>query len=437
MANIEKIIQESLEDNIIDDSLYKKYEVKKGLRNEDGTGVVVTLTKISDVYGYWREENNEKIEDKGNLIYRGYSIFDLYRKVEKLQIDGYEYISFLLLFGWVPNESEMEVFNTYLRERYDLPETFLSETILKTPSMDIMNKIQRSILHLYSLDDTPDDASPTATVLKGLSLLAKLPAIIVYSHFSQVHHYDNEDLIIRPISHEIGLAESFLTLLKGEKATEEEIKLLDLLMIIHADHGAANNSTFTNLVVSSTGTDIYSTFAASVGSLKGPKHGGANILAKDMMDAVIDEIGVDADEDDIHNIVERIYNKDFYDQKGLIYGIGHAIYTKSDPRCVLLKKKATELAQEKGEMQVFDFYNRFENVASEFLSKKLGKSRCANVDFYSGFIYDMMGIPDTLYTPIFALSRMIGWLSHNVEEKLNSGKIIRPAGRYVGGKKDA
>lgn len=431
--NIHNIIEESLENNIIENSLYQEYKVKKGLRNEDGTGVIVGLTKICDVVGYYKDENNNKVDVEGRLIYRGMDLYDIYEKLLRGDIKGYEEICFLLLFGHLPDENEDKLFHDYLKSEYELPKTFLSESILKTPSMDIMNKIQRAFLMLYSEDETPDDASPEATILKGLSLIAKLPAIIVYSYYSKSHNFYNGDFIIHSTDKNLNLSESFLYLLKEKEYTKKEVDLLDLLMILHADHGVGNNSTFTNLVVSSTGTDIYSSFSASVGSLKGPKHGGANILAKGMMDAVISEIGLYGSDEDILKIVEKILNKEFYDKKGLVYGIGHAIYTKSDPRCVLLKRQAIELAEEKGRKDEFDLYNRFENIASDYLTNKLGKPRSANVDFYSGFIYDMIGIPKDLYTPIFVLSRMIGWLSHNVEEKVNSGRIIRPAGRYVGG----
>ena len=285
---------------------------------------------------------------------------------------------------------------------------------------------------LYREDEDPDDSSYISTISKGLSLLARLPAIIVYSYYSKIHTIDGKDLIIHPTNKDLDIGESFLYLLKGNNYSKEEVKTLNLILMLHADHGIGNNSTFTNLVVSSTGTDIYSSFAASVGSLKGPKHGGANILSKNMMDSVIDEVGLNGSDEEILKIIKRILNKDFFDKKGLVYGIGHAIYTKSDPRCLILKDQAKNLAKEKDRLDELNFYMRFEKIAAEYLSEKLNRERSANVDFYSGFVYDMMDIPKDLYTPLFVLSRMIGWISHNVEEKLNSGKIIRPAGKYVG-----
>ena len=297
-----------------------------------------------------------------------------------------------------------------------------------------MNKIQGALLLLYSYDDDPDNCSLDNILKQGLSIIAKLPAIMVYSYAAKKHLIHNQSLLIHPIRHDLCIAESILYLLRGENNyTAEEVNILDLLMIVQADHGAGNNSTFTSLVVSSTDTDIYSSFTAAVGSLKGPKHGGANVTCKHMMDAVIKEIGLEASDEEILNIVKRILNKDFFDKKGLIYGLGHAVYTISDPRCVLLKKQATEVAEIADKINYLKFYDRFENIACNHIKEVKGKNISANVDFYSGLIYDMLKIPEDLFTPIFVASRSVGWLAHNIEEKINSGRIIRPAGQYVGG----
>lgn len=427
------IFKKSVVDNKIPNELYQKYSVKKGLRNEDGTGVLIGLTRISDVVGYVRLEDNSKKDVPGELYYRGIPLESLYNKVGSEDLSGYEEICFLILFGYLPNQEELSLFKKELRAQYELPQGFLASNILKAPSINIMNKIQTALLLLYTEDENPDDSSIENTLIEGLSIVAKLPAIIVYSYQAKAHLIENKSLIIHPIRHDLGLAESILYLLRGENNyTKDEAKILDLMMIIHADHGAGNNSTFTNLVVSSTDTDIYSSFSAAVGSLKGPKHGGANITCKHMMDAIIKEVGLNASDDQINDIITRILNKDFFDKKGLVYGLGHAVYTISDPRCILLKKEAINVAKICNRSEELHFYTRFEDLAVTYLRERKSINICANVDFYSGFIYDMLKIPEDLYSPMFVASRAVGWVAHNIEDKVNSGRIIRPAGKYVG-----
>ncbi len=427
------IFKKSVVDNKIPNELYQKYSVKKGLRNEDGTGVLIGLTRISDVVGYVRLEDNSKKDVPGELYYRGIPLESLYNKVGSEDLSGYEEICFLILFGYLPNQEELSVFKKELRAQYELPQGFLASNILKAPSINIMNKIQTALLLLYTEDENPDDSSIENTLIEGLSIVAKLPAIIVYSYQAKAHLIENKSLIIHPIRHDLGLAESTLYLLRGENNyTKDEAKILDLMMIIHADHGAGNNSTFTNLVVSSTDTDIYSSFSAAVGSLKGPKHGGANITCKHMMDAIIKEVGLNASDDQINDIITRILDKDFFDKKGLVYGLGHAVYTISDPRCILLKKEAINVAKICNRSEELHFYTRFEDLAVTYLRERKSINICANVDFYSGFIYDMLKIPEDLYSPMFVASRAVGWVAHNIEDKVNSGRIIRPAGKYVG-----
>jgi citrate synthase len=428
------IFEKYISENKIPNELYKKYNVKKGLRNEDGTGVLIGLTRIADVVGYIRDEEGNKIDIPGELYYRGIPLKTLYEKVSESNQTGYEDICFLLLFGYLPNKKELTLFKKELRNNYDLPEGYLVTNILKAPSINIMNKIQGALLLLYSYDKNADNCSVENILKQGLSVIAKLPAIIVYSYAAKKHLINNQSLLIHPVRHDLSIAESILYLLKGENSyTQEEVKILDLLMIIQADHGAGNNSTFTSLVVSSTDTDIYSSFTAAVGSLKGPKHGGANVTCKHMMDEVIKEVGLKATDEEILNIVKRILDKDFFDKKGLVYGLGHAVYTISDPRCVLLKKQATAVAEMTGKIDYLEFYKRFEDIACNYIKEIKGKNISANVDFYSGLIYDMLKIPEDLFTPIFVASRAVGWLAHNIEEKINSGRIIRPAGQYVGG----
>lgn len=428
-----KIFHEAEAKNTIPSDLYQKYNVKKGLRNENGTGVVVGLTRICDVIGYTRDENGNIVDTKGELNYRGYSLEQVYDIVAGSDHNGYEEICFLLLNGYLPNEEEQTLFKAYLREHYPLPEGFLARNILRSSSFDMMNKIQRSILLLYSEDKNPDDTSLDNTLLQGLSIIAKLPAICVYNYKAKVHLVDNQSLIIHPQRQDLDLAESFLYLLRGAgNYTEEDVELLDLMMIIHADHGIGNNSTFTNLVVSSTQTDIYSSFTASVGSLKGPRHGGANITCRRMMKTIIDDIGLDASEEKMRAVCKKLLNKDYFDRAGLIYGMGHAVYTLSDPRSEILKSHAGDLAKQVGREAELEFYKKFADVAATLIKERKQRNICANVDFYSGFIYDMLQIPEELFTPIFVISRSIGWLAHNLEDKININRIIRPAGIYVG-----
>lgn len=419
--------------NTINSELYSQYNVKKGLRNENGTGVVVGLTKICDVIGYTKDKDGNKIDAPGELNYRGYALANLYNQVAASDQNGYEEVCFLLLNGYLPNEDEKQIFKNYLRENYFLPEGFLSRNILKTSSFDMMNRIQRSILLLYSEDENPDDPSIENTLKQGLSIIAKLPAICVYCYNAKVHLQDNQSLIIHPQRKDMDIAEYILYLLRGEgNYTQEEVAMLDLMMIIHADHGIGNNSTFANLVVSSTQTDIYSSMTAAVGSLKGPRHGGANVTCRRMMKTIIEDIGLDASEEEMREVAKKLLDKEYFDQAGLIYGIGHAVYTISDPRSEVLKENAETVAEQAGRLYEYHFYNRFAKIACEYIKEQKGKNVSANVDFYSGFIYEILGIPEELFTPLFVISRSIGWLAHNLEEKINSNRIIRPAGIYVG-----
>ena len=422
----------SLDASNIDNELYDKYNVKKGLRNSNGTGVLVLLTKISDVYGY-KMEGTKKIDDEGHLYYRGYDIYDLAR-FNKVQY-GFERICFLILFSKLPTEEEIEAFHNLLSSDYTLPKGFSEDVIFKNSSPSIMNQIQKSILSLYAYDENPDDIDPYETLNKGINIIAKLPSIISYCYRAKKHYIDGLSLHIREPKKEYSLAQNLLYMSRrnGEFSTLEA-ETLDLALILHADHGGANNSTFANVVVSSTQTDIYSSMVASLGSLKGPRHGGASRAVKDMMDKVIKEVGIDAKDDEIRKVIKRILNKDFNDNSGLIYGIGHAVYTLSDPRAVLLKKKCHELAIMNGDTKKFDFYERFEEIANDELKKLKGEGTnyCTNVDFYSGLTYEILKINEDLFTPLFACGRMVGWLAHNIENKLYCDKIIRPAGKYIG-----
>lgn len=433
MTILENILNQSIIDNHIPSDQYIIHNVKKGLRNEDNTGVLIGLTKIADVVGYERVDG-KKVDCEGRLYYRGYEISDLIDKLDFTNHRGFEQCTFLLLFGHLPSEEEYSEFKKELEKDHSLPKDFLELNILRTPGKNIMNKIQQCILMLYAYDHDPDNTAPYNTLMQGLSLISKMPSIITYSYQSKKYNYDDESLVIHKVNKQDTMAESILRLSRKDgKYTNVEAETLDCMLVLHADHGGGNNSTFTNVVISSTGTDLYSSMAGSVGALKGPRHGGANLSVVEMMQAVIAEIGYCEDEEVIRHLIKKILNKDFYDNKGLVYGMGHAVYTLSDPRSVLLQRKAEELAKEKGMMKEFEFYQRFEKCAKEVIYETKHKRVSSNIDFYSGFVYEMLNIPQELVSPLFVCARMVGWLAHNIEDKCYCDKIIRPATKYVGG----
>lgn len=436
MSRIQDLFNKSLNENKIDNELYTTYSVKKGLRNEDGTGVLVGLTKISDVVGY-KKENGKKVDDYGKLYYRGIDVKDIINADRKNKRYLFEEVCFLILFGYLPNEEEFEVFKKLLSDSYELPEHYLQTNIMNIPAINLMNKLQRGILMLYSYDDDPDNIGIEETLEKGINLIAKIPAIMCYSYQTKIHFFENQSLVIHHINKENSFAEQILTLLRPDgKFSEKEAEVLDVSLVLHADHGGGNNSTFTSVVISSTGTDLYSAIAGSIGSLKGPRHGGANLAVKNQMEKVIAEIGVDATDNQIREIICRILDKQFNDNSGLVYGIGHAVYTISDPRSEILAEKCKELAEEKNRLDEYDFYNRFASIAIEEIYERKGIRVCTNVDFYSGLVYDMLNIPSDLYTALFVAGRTVGWITHIIENKLYSNRIIRPATKYVGGIKD-
>lgn len=424
--NMAQVYGKSLNYTDIPNNYFREYNIKKGLRNEDGTGVAVGLTRVSDVVGYRKIDDGIKEPVQGNLLYRGISLEDLVHGT-RLAPDGFEEACFLLLFGYLPNASEFEQFRQALEGYYELPDDFVMD-LLRSPSENLMNKLQHAVLDLYNYDLTPDDTDPYQTLLKGLSILAKLPSISCYAYQSKIHHFDRQSLIIHYAKQEYSIAENILYMLRPNcEFTENEAKLLDTLLIIHADHGGGNNSTFTNVVISSTGTDIYSTVTGSIGALKGPRHGGANIRACEMMEAVVAEIGFSEDEEEIRDLIRRIMQKKFYDRSGLVYGFGHAVYTLSDPRAELLREVCKSVAHEKGRDEEYAFYERFERITRQVLEEVKGQPISNNVDYYSGYAYSMLGIPRDLFTPLFVCARMVGWLAHNIENKLYDGRIMRPA----------
>ena len=416
----------------IDANLFKKLDVKRGLRNEDGTGVLVGLTNIGNVVGYERTESGlTPIE--GKLYYRGYEISDLAHAIMKEKRFGFEEIAYLLLSGKLPDREELESFRSLITTYMPLqPKTTLN--IIELEGSDIMNILARSVLELYTYDETPDDTSRDNLMRQSIELISKFPSIIAYAYNMLRHKTQNRSLHIRHSQENLSIAENFLYMLKGPHYTELEARTLDLLLIVHAEHGGGNNSTFTVRVTSSTGTDTYSSIAAGIGSLKGPKHGGANIKVSEMVKALKEHISDWTNENEIRLNLRRILNKELYDKTGLVYGIGHAVYTFSDPRAVLIKEMAKELAKEKNRMEEFEFMERLERLAIEevYAAKGHGKNLCANVDFCSGFVYDMIGLPVEIYTPLFAMARIVGWCAHRNEELCFEGRrIIRPAYRCV------
>ncbi|MCI6868506.1 MAG: citrate/2-methylcitrate synthase [Lachnospiraceae bacterium] len=417
----------------LDLNLYQEYDVKRGLRESDGKGVLTGLTEISDVVAF-NIEDGKKVPQDGQLYFQGYNIMDLKNGFAQRKFN-FEEIIYLLLFGALPNQQQMQSFIEILSQYRELPNKFVRDVIMKAPSMDVMNALQRSVLTLYSYDENPDDISIPNVLKQSLSLIATFPLISVYAYHSYQHYHNDKSLVIRYPDPELSTAENLLRILRADgQYTELEARVLDIALVIHAEHGGGNNSTFTTHVVSSTGTDTYSAVAASLGSLKGPKHGGANLKVENMFADIKEHVHNWSNDEAIRDYLIKIINKEAFDHTGLIYGMGHAVYTLSDPRAVILKEYAKSLSIEKGREDEFELYDKVERIASELLTnmKSLHKPICCNVDFYSGFVYSMLGIPKQMYTPIFAISRIAGWSAHRIEELVNAGKIIRPAYKYVG-----
>lgn len=414
----------------IDQSLYDKYNVKIGLRNKNGTGVCVGLTRIADVHGYSLDEAGTKIPEKGKLFYRGIDVEDIVGNCIAENRFGFEETSYLLLFGRLPNKLELSQFNRILGARRQLPEGFVRDMILTAPSRSIMNQLSREVLALYSYDNKPDDTSIENIFRQSIMLMSYFPALVAYSYQAKRSHFDNQSLHIHYPARELSTSENILRMLRptGE-FSDLEAKLLDICLILHAEHGGGNNSTFTTHTVSSTGTDTYSAIAAAIGSLKGPRHGGANISVIHMLNDLKDNVRDIRDLDEVENYLKAVLRGEANDGSGLIYGLGHAIYTLSDPRAVLLKKMARRIAEAKDMMDEFNLYDFIEKRGGELLSEQMGMEILApaNVDLYSGFVYDALGIPHDLVTPMFAAARIAGWCAHRIEEVSGNSRIIRPA----------
>lgn len=419
----------------IDKSLYEKFNVKRGLRNEDFSGVLVGLTNIGDVVGYVKDENGVSIPKHGELYYRGIEITNLTKGFQADGRHGFEETAYLLLAGKLPNTEELALFSEIIKKEQELPFSLSKNLILSLRGRCIMNMLARTVLGLYTEDEKAEDYSPENLIKQSISLIARFPVIVAYAYFGMRHSFQRKSLVIRHPDPSLSMAENFLYMLKGRKYTKLEADLLDLALVLHAEHGGGNNSSFTTRVVSSSQTDTYSAISAALGSLKGGLHGGANIKVIEMMNDIKANVKNWADEKEVDAYLTKMLNKQAFDGSGKIYGIGHAIYTLSDPRCILLKEKARILANEKGMEAEYNLYELVEKLAPEAFYRYKGpnaKVVAANVDFYSGYVYQCIDIPEELFTPIFAISRVTGWCAHRIEEvTCSSRRIIRPAYKNV------
>ncbi len=422
-----------INNNSINPDLFDKYNVKRGLRNADGTGVMAGITNICNVHGYIVNEGEKQPID-GELIYRGYNINDLVSNVYSEKRFGFEETIYLLLMGELPTKDKLDEFIEYLNDSRELPERFFEDVILKAPSSNIMNNLARSVLALYTYDEAPENLTPERELQIAISLISRLPVIMVSAYQVKKRHFDQKSMVVHQLRPGESIAESILsTLRSNRKYTPEEAHLLDLMLMLHAEHGGGNNSTFTCRVLTSSGTDPYSAYAAAIGSLKGPKHGGANMKVMEMLEYIKENVSNWSDEVEVADYMRKLLNKEAGDKSGLIYGMGHAVYTVSDPRSVILKKHAMKMAENTEYEAEFKLLQIVEKLTPELFAEVKGDSKtvCANVDMYSGLVYKMLGIPSDLFTPLFAVSRMSGWCAHRFEEIVTGKRIIRPAYKSV------
>ena len=427
---IDVLAQKMTANSIIDTQLYSKYNVKRGLRDIDGKGVLTGLTDISAIIQN-KTVDGKVVPCEGELYYRGYNVNDIIEGITDDDRFGFEEVVYLLIFGELPTREEFESFKTQLFSYRNLPDNFVRDVIMKAPSSDMMNALARSVLMLYSNDLNADDTSIPNVLKQCLQLIARFPQLSVYSYHAYNYHWKKSNsFFIHEPDPNLSTAENILYMLRLDgKYTPLEAQVLDAALMLHAEHGGGNNSTFTTHVVSSSGTDTYSAIAAALGSLKGPKHGGANIKVTAMFEDIKQNVKDWEDREEIEDYLNKILNKETFDKAGLIYGIGHAIYSVSDPRAKVFKNFVKSLSEEKGLTREYGLYSRVEEIAPEVIAKrrKMYKGVSANVDFYSGFVYSMLGLPSELYTPLFAIARIAGWSAHRIEELINAGKIIRPA----------
>lgn len=423
---------------VIDSELFTRYEVKRGLRDLNGKGVLAGLTHISDVRAS-QIIDGVSVPCHGRLFYRGYDVQDLVQGFTADGRFGFEEVTFLLLFGRLPDKTELAVFEELLAGYRTLPTSFVRDIILKAPSRDMMNTLARSVLTLYSYDDRADDTSIPNVLRQCLQLISLFPLLSIYGYQAYSHYHDGNSLYIHQPRPELSTAENILHILRPDSSyTPLEAKILDIALVLHMEHGGGNNSTFTTHVVTSSLTDTYSTIAAAIGSLKGPRHGGANIKVVKMFEDMKQQVSDWSDEEEVGNYLKKLLNKEAFDHAGLIYGVGHAVYSKSDPRAVIFKGFVEKLSVEKGLEKEFALYSLVERLAPQIISgqRQMFKGVSINVDFYSGFVYNMLGLPMELYTPIFAIARIAGWSAHRLEELANNGKIIRPAYKPIGEDRD-
>lgn len=433
-STIKRLCEQIVDYNVIDPEDFIRFNVKRGLRNADGTGVMAGITNVCNVEGYYIDDG-ETIPREGRLRFRGINMSDVVNGCRQENRFGYEEIAWLLLFGTLPDSDELSTFTRLLGENRELPEDFIEDMIMKAPSPNIMNKMARSILALYSYDDDPDNTSLENVLQQCIQLMAKMPAIMAYAYQVKRRHYYRQSMVIHQMNPEHTTAEAVLGSIRDDgKFTLAEARLLDTCLMVHAEHGGGNNSTFANRVLTSSGTDTYSSIAAGIGALKGPKHGGANIKVTEMISLITAAVDNISDEGQVADYLKKILRREGGDGSGLIYGMGHAVYTLSDPRAVILKERAGEAVAGTEFEAEFKLLNLIESLTPELMMQVTGKKKvmCANVDLYSGLIYKILGIPEDLFTPIFAVARMAGWSAHRVEELLTGGRIIRPAYKSIG-----
>ncbi len=430
---LSSLCEEIKKNSAISSEYFERFDVKRGLRNRDGSGVMAGLSKICSVEGYYISDG-ERTPIDGKLIYRGIDLNDIVTGCRRENRFGYEEVSYLLLFGNLPTKEQLENFRKILAAARELPEDFIEDMIIKAPSPNIMNKLARSVLALYSYDDNPDDLSIENVLRQSLQILAQLPTIMTYAYQVKRRHYYKKSMYLHPIKPEHSTAESILYTTRSNRTfTDEEAKLLDLCLILHAEHGGGNNSAFATRVLSSSGTDTYAALAAGIGSLKGPRHGGANIKVVEMLNHLKEDVSDITNEGQVADFLKKVINKQAGDGSGLVYGMGHAVYTLSDPREKILKAEAEEFAQKAGFGDEFKALSLIEQLTPEIFAKEKGQNKriCANIDLYSGLIYQMLRIPEDLYTPLFAIARAAGWSAHRIEELIAGNRVIRPAYKSV------
>ena len=430
---IDSLCEELIKNNRINAEDYRRFEVKRGLRNPDGTGVMAGLTRVCSVEGYYIDDG-ERVPKEGRLIYRGINMSDIVKGCKDENRFGFEEVAWLLLFGDLPTRTQLDAFTNTLAQARELPSEFIEDLIMKVPSRNIMNKVASTVLGLYSYDENPDDTSIENVLRQSVQLIAQIPTIMSYAYQVKRRAFDHKSMYIHQNNVNNSMAESILRSIRSDKKfTDKEAKILDTCMMIHAEHGGGNNSTFTSRCVTSTGTDTYSAIAASIGALKGPKHGGANIKVHEMVKDIKASVKDPTNEGQLADYLTKVIKKEAGDGSGLIYGMGHAVYTLSDPRAVILKNDAREYSKETGYEEDYLILEGIERITPELFCKYKGikKKICANVDMYSGLIYSMLNIPEELFTPLFMSARIAGWSAHRIEELLSGGKIMRPAYKNV------